>query len=109
MAQVTYKTEKVSKKRVFYTGTDTLYEGYSLCYDWNTTTGGSISESNVNRVLRVEKPESANLDMFAGFVAAGSGGKVSGWATAGGRCAARVGGSLWARQGTGVCTGMAGW
>ena len=75
MAQVTYNTEKVSKKRVYYTGTDTLYEGYPLCYDWDTTTGGSDGESNPKRVLRVEQPKAANMDMLAGVVASGHGGK----------------------------------
>ncbi|NLX97602.1 MAG: hypothetical protein GXY83_15650 [Rhodopirellula sp.] len=73
MTQVTYKTEKLSKKRVYYTGSDTLKTGYALCYDRDT---GTASESDINRAINVEKPATANLNYFAGVVDAGSAGKT---------------------------------
>lgn len=65
MSQVTYKSEKVSKKRVYYTGSDQLLEGYALCYDRDY---GTASESDIARAYRAEKPATANLKYFAGVV-----------------------------------------
>jgi len=65
MSQVTYKSEKVSKKRVYYTGGDQLLEGYCLCYDRDN---GTASDSDISRAYRVEKPATANLKYFAGVV-----------------------------------------
>jgi hypothetical protein len=74
-----YKTNKVSKKRVYYEGTDTIYAGYALCYNYDTTTdmnGATIAEGSrcSGRYLRVEKPSAANANFLAGFVAPESNG-----------------------------------
>jgi len=81
MNVIQYKTNKVSKKRVYYTGSDTLLEGYLLCYDYDTTTdldGDTIAEGSCNsgRYLKVEKPTTNNCPFFAGIVAAESANKV---------------------------------
>ncbi|HUU59217.1 MAG TPA: hypothetical protein VMZ50_06720 [Phycisphaerae bacterium] len=73
MSQVTYKSEKVSKKRVYYTGGDTLQEGYCLSYDRDY---GTASASEIARAYRVEKPAAANLKYFAGVVAEEDSGKT---------------------------------
>lgn len=73
------------RKRVYYEGSDTIYQGMALCYNYDTddnilgvdradstrsttTTEGSQNEG---RFLRVEKPATAQLKFLAGFVAAG--------------------------------------
>ncbi len=66
MAQVQYKSEKVHKKSVYYTGSSIVKTGYPLCYNFNTDTGGSG-----NAAWEVEKPITANLKYFAGVVAEG--------------------------------------
>jgi hypothetical protein len=63
--QVTYKSEKVSGKMVLYEGTDTLYEGYALCYNVDATPSDS---DPVPSAYRVEKPSATNLEHFAGLV-----------------------------------------
>lgn len=73
MTQVTYNSEKVSKKRVYYTGSDTLGEGYCLCYDRDY---GTASEADIDRAVRVEKPAAGNLRHFAGVVAAEDAGRT---------------------------------
>ena len=70
---VQYNTEKVSKKKVFYSGTDILKTGYALCYDRDY---GTAADSDVQRALRVEKPATANLDYFAGVVGEWDNGKT---------------------------------
>lgn len=67
------------RRSVFYTGTDTLYEGYALCYDFNaadvnqeneTQTTPDVGEeykNNARRIL-VEKPTEKNKIHFAGVV-----------------------------------------
>ena len=73
--------------RVYYTGSNTIYEGMALCYDYDTTTnwfGGSVSNGEVTassttsagtmnegKYIRVEEPSSDNKIAFAGVVAAG--------------------------------------
>lgn len=57
-------SEKHSYKRVYYTGTDTIYNGYALCYD---RVGTTATVADWNRASWVEKPSSGNLDNFAGF------------------------------------------
>lgn len=64
-----YKQEKVSKKNVYYTGTATLKEGYPLCYERDSTTGGTLTGAQIDRAYRVEQPAAGNLRQFAGFVA----------------------------------------
>ncbi len=75
-----------ARKRVYYEGTDTIYEGYGLSYNYDTTTNttgwsrSSAAEStttidgycNEGKYLRVEKPTTTNAPMFAGIVAPGS-------------------------------------
>lgn len=73
MTQVTYSSEKVSKKRVYYTGSDTLGEGYCLCYDRDY---GTASEADIDRAVRVEKPAAGNLRYFAGVVTAEDAGRT---------------------------------
>lgn len=75
--------------RVYYEGSDTIYEGMALCYNQDTTSnwfGGSVSNGEVTasgttaegsqnegKYIRVEKPATANLPFFAGVV------KKGGW------------------------------
>ena len=78
MNPIQYKTNKVSKKRVYYEGSDTLLEGYLLCYNYDTTTdmdGDTVADGSQNsgRFLKVEKPTTANAPFFAGIVAKESG------------------------------------
>jgi len=65
---------------VYYTGTDTLLEGYALCYDFNaadvnsenvTLTDLDVGEEYWNDARRVlvEKPQEGNKMHFAGVVA----------------------------------------
>jgi hypothetical protein len=78
------------RKRVYYEGTNDIYEGMPVCYNWDTTdnwTGygeatlgadpteqGTTAEGEQNegKFIRVEDPASANLQWLAGFVAFGS-------------------------------------
>jgi len=81
MNPIQYKTNKVSKKRVYYQGTDTLLEGYLLCYNYDygyDLDGDVIAEGagNSARFLAVEKPTTANAPFFAGIVAAESANKT---------------------------------
>ncbi len=80
--QITYKNEKTSKKKVYYTGTDTLKAGYALCFDADATrsaeTNPAITAANdtaltaaneySERATLVEKPSTSNLANFAGVV-----------------------------------------
>ncbi len=83
MSQVTYNSEKTEKKAVRYTGTDTLREGYLLCYEADfagadATEGitGDATVRNPLRAIRVEKPAADNIENFAGVVGPGFDGKV---------------------------------
>ncbi|TET54812.1 MAG: hypothetical protein E3J64_01310 [Anaerolineales bacterium] len=58
-------SEKPSYKRVFYNGTDTLYNGYAMCYQ---RAYGTAANAEWNRASWVAKPASGNLDNFAGFI-----------------------------------------
>lgn len=80
------------RKKVYFEGTDMVYEGMALCYNQDTTaniTGYSKSEGgeaecqtnpnvtaegyqNEGKFIRVEKPATKNLAFFAGVVAPGS-------------------------------------
>lgn len=71
--QVTYKSEKIEKKAVYFTGTDTLQEGYPLCYDADS---GTAADVDYDRAVNVEKPASGNLEHFAGVVTEESAGTV---------------------------------
>jgi hypothetical protein len=89
---VTWLSDPKAKTiKVYYEGSDTLYTGYALCYNYDTTdnwagvasidattTASTITESgttaegsqNEGKLLRVEKPATANLQWFAGVVTA---------------------------------------
>jgi Skp family chaperone for outer membrane proteins len=73
MTQVTYKSEKIATKRVYYTGQDVLGEGYCLCYNRDA---GTASEADLARAYEVEKPATGNLQYFAGVVAAEDAGRA---------------------------------
>ena len=64
MSQVTYKSEKVAKKKVqLYNDTGaaiTIRGGYAVCYDY--------SQSDITQAYRVVQPATANLAWFAGAV-----------------------------------------
>lgn len=79
MAFGSYGTEAIARrKRVYYTGTSTIYEGMALCYDWDTTTSRrsltTIAEGSQcdGKYMDVEDPATANLQWFAGVVADGT-------------------------------------
>jgi len=72
------------RKRVYFTGATTVYEGMPMCYDDSTTNvlgvdryDSSASTTttegylNEGRFLRVEIPAADNVDRFAGVVAHG--------------------------------------
>ena len=76
MAQGIYRNEKQALKTVRYTGTDTIKQGYALCYDRDTITapdGSGVAEPAADyswgRHGWVEQPASGNLHNFAGIVA----------------------------------------
>lgn len=79
-------TPALRKQRLYYTGTNTIYEGMPVCFDYDATTnvlgwdndasqviGTTTDEGyqNEGKFLRVEDPVTANLPWFAGVVAAG--------------------------------------
>lgn len=80
--QFANNAHEIRKKRVYYEGGDTLYEGYALCYNYDTTAniagwnpvagvpGATTDEGNQNegKYLRVEKPSDDNIEFFAGVV-----------------------------------------
>lgn len=77
MTQVTYQSEKLSTKRVYYTGGDALQEGALLCYNRDSTsTGGTTAAADPARAYEVEKPAADNLKYFAGVVALEDAGKT---------------------------------
>ncbi len=61
-------------KAVYYSGTDTLKEGYCLCYDVAATT--TNADPKLRLGTKVIKPATANLMAFAGVVTASSAGKT---------------------------------
>ena len=70
-----YKTEpNLTTKRVYYIGTDTLYEGYQLDYDLDSVTAvdpATTSEAatvwGTGRFTKVQKP-GTTYEAFAGYV-----------------------------------------
>jgi hypothetical protein len=77
MTQVTYRSEKVSVRRAYYVGSDTLQEGYFLCYNRDSTsTGSSAGAADLARAYEVEKPAAGNLKHFAGVVGREDAGKA---------------------------------
>jgi len=90
MYNVQYAKPQGTKKRVYYIGTDTLKEGYPLCYNFDATTVDyrnkadstiSVGTYAAARRLCVEKPAEGNKLHFAGVVAAESDAKSTGWIT----------------------------
>jgi hypothetical protein len=70
-------TSPTQRRRVYYTGTDTLKEGYALCYNFDATdvTAENLTLSQADslvetpaRRLQVEKPTINNSTHFAGVV-----------------------------------------
>lgn len=72
------------RKRVYYFGTSTIYEGMPVCYDNSTTnvlgvdradgtasTTTTEGSANEGKFLRVENPNADNVGLFAGVVAIG--------------------------------------
>ena len=57
--------EQLHTKRVYYTGYDTLVEGYLVCYNRDR---GTATSSDARRFWDVEKPTATNLKWFAGVV-----------------------------------------
>jgi hypothetical protein len=77
MTQVTYQSEKIAAKRVYYTGGDALQEGALLCYNRDSTsTGGTAAAADLARAYEVEEPAADNLKYFAGVVALEDAGKT---------------------------------
>lgn len=63
---------------VYLTETDTMATGYALCYQQDATENGTTASDRLGTT--VEKPETANLGMFAGVVHHESDGVVGpGW------------------------------
>lgn len=56
--------EKESHKRVYYAGTETIYNGYAFCYNRDI---GTADEVDWERASEVEKPSTGKLDQFAGL------------------------------------------
>lgn len=70
MGSATYLTHKghlpPDKKRVYYSGTDQLEEGYPLAYKHTATLGGTTADDTFG--VTVVKPNADNLTLFAGVV-----------------------------------------
>jgi hypothetical protein len=60
-------------RRVYYSGTDTLQEGYALCYKHDATDPNTTNPEQ-SMGFNVVKPATANLALFAGVVAPSSAG-----------------------------------
>lgn len=80
MAKAQFGTEALAlRKRVYYEGTSTIYEGMPVCYNHDTTSGiRNVDEPTVaegsqceGKYLRTENPTASNLQAFAGVVAHG--------------------------------------
>lgn len=52
-------------KRVYYEGSDIVYTGYTVCYNFDY---GVAANAVGDRAVRVEKPETDNLEYCAGWV-----------------------------------------
>lgn len=66
MTNVTYNSEDLTHRKVYYAGEDTLKAGYCLCYDRSF---GQAAEATPARAYRVVKPAEDNIRYFAGVVA----------------------------------------
>lgn len=67
-------SQDVSVKTVYYAGTDTVQEGYVLCYDQSASPTATDEKTRLGQ--QVLKPATANLKFVAGFVHPSSAGKV---------------------------------
>lgn len=63
--QVTYKSEKVAGKMVYFEGTDEITHNFALCYNVDVA---ATDSDPLPSVYRVEKPSATNLEHFAGVV-----------------------------------------
>jgi len=81
-------TSPTITRRVYYIGTDTLLEGYALCYNFdasdvsaeNLTLSAGVAEECPARRIQVEKPSVNNCAHFAGTVSNKSAGVTGpGW------------------------------
>ena len=73
-SQFSFVNQAAHTKRVRYEGTNTIYEGMALCYNYDTTTNsndGTTAEGSQNegKYQRVEEPTLANSPFFAGVIA----------------------------------------
>ena len=62
---VQYENSLMKPIRVYYTGTETLGEGWTLCYDADR---GTVTAPDGTRVFMVEKPSLTNMMNVAGWV-----------------------------------------
>ena len=80
MTQVGYANERmvagVHTKRVYFTGTDVLKEGYPMIYNRRSTTGNSAGAFDIHRAYEVIKPTKAGSQDFAGLVGIWDSGKT---------------------------------
>ena len=65
----------LSKKRVWYTGTDAILQGEAFCYDSDRGTAASIDG---NRANYVERPSASNNNRFAGVALGNHSAKADG-------------------------------
>lgn len=65
MSQVTYKSEKYTKKRVYLSTTSTIRAGMAVCYNSDYGTATSAADA---RAYKVEAPATGNDHAFAGIV-----------------------------------------
>jgi len=70
---VQYNNSLYKVVRGYYTGTETLKEGYALCYDADR---GTVTAVDGERAFMVEKPSLTNMMNFAGWVDANGEGKT---------------------------------
>lgn len=64
--------ESLDVRKVWYIGTDTLQEGYVLCFDNDATPNNADPKLRLG--VAVEKPAAGNVNAFAGIVSASSAG-----------------------------------
>lgn len=86
--QALYKMEKISLKRVYYTGSDTITEGFALYYDRSNITATDVNgdailavSSSYGRHTFVNKPSAipSETSWFAGLVGPGESCAGPGW------------------------------
>lgn len=65
-------SEHLEVRKVWYVGTDTLREGYVLCFDPDAPLAGADPKLRLG--VAVEKPAAGNVNAFAGIVSPSSAG-----------------------------------